>query len=323
LLFFSSCFHRIQLRNSAIFPANESAVASTVSDKGGESVTDTVDFPVALDDDDHQVIMDDDDDDSNLARRRRSLYLSEQNSEGNHNDIGISFDASIEDRDHAPEAAIRRPPRKRRKIVTDDGRTELSNDHIRAMLADTSDICRGNDDGEMLHPVTWMGRTPSAILGAAEDDLVRRNRRLLWTSLNPPERLFCRPSLADDGYMSSELIELWSRNCGPILSLPFRYELKIDEENEKVDEEEEEQEIEEARLDQDASNHHDESEDNPFPQPDDAGFDPSLDNDDNNAIPFADEDERMPAYDDVIPSDSTFARYLSFHRPGWSKSAID
>jgi hypothetical protein len=337
LIISSAHCHLIQLRNSSLFPTNESAAASTVSEKGGESVTDAVDFPMALDDDDHQVIMDDDDSD---VARRRSLRLSEPNSEGNDNYHGISFDASTDD--HAPEeTAIRRPPRKRRKIVIDDGRTELSNDHIRAMLADTSDICRGSDDDEMLYPAARIGRPTSGMWGAAENERILRNRRLLWSSLNPPERLFCRPSLSDDGYLSAELLELWARNCGPILSQPFLYDLVADEENEEVGNKvEEEQEIEETRHERDVSNHQDESEDNPFPQSDDAGFDPSFDNDRNNGIPFDDEDERFPTEDDAIPFDSTFFCFafapsfrfslihqhsllFSFVRSGRTKSAIN
>jgi hypothetical protein len=294
-----------------MFPTNESAAASTVSEKGGGSVSDTVDFSMALDDDDHQVFMDDDE--SDLARRR-SLRLSEANSEGNHEVHGISFDVSTEDRDRAPEeTAIRRPPRKRRKIVTDDGRTELSNDHIRAMLADTNDICRGSNDDEMLYPATRMGRSVSGIWGAADKERILRNRRLMWTSLNPPERLFCRPSLADDGFMSADLLELWARNCGPILSQPFRYELEGEAEKEEAqveDKDEEEQEIEETRHERDASNHQDESEDNLFPNPDDSGFDPTFENDGNNGIPFDDDDQRSPLDDDAIPFDSAFYFFL-------------
>lgn len=292
-----------------------------------------------LDDDDQQnIMMDSDDDDSELARRRRdrhSLRLSDSNDETNNNsnsrDIGISFDSSTDANiaNTTAETATKvdagkgqQRPRKRRKIITDDGRTELSSDHIRAMIADTSDICR---NGDLLHPATWIDPLPNSsnnnIVRNKENEALfydysdmdqqrNRNFSLMWNSVTPQERLFCRPALGDDGHLSSELLDVWTRNCAPVMNRPFPYDL-ID--TEKVEEEvqqdvEEDHEIEQAREHRDDS-----SEIVASDQPDEiiGGNDPSFEMADgnDNTIPFDDEDDRMPMPDDdpenLIAADST------------------
>lgn len=274
-------------------------------------------------------MMDSDDDDSELARRRRqrhSLRLSDSNDEMNNNtEIGISFDASTDA--NTTEVAtgsdnVRRQqrPRKRRKIIIDDGRTELSSDHIRSMIADTSDICR-NDD--LVHPATWADPK----LNASNDNIVRssgneavfydysdmdqqrnQNRSLLWKTITPQERLFCRPALGDDGHLSAELLDLWSRNCAPVVSKPFPYDLGNAEEEEQAESSlEGDREIEQAREHRDDS-----SEILVSDQPEETleRNDPSfeLGGGNDNAIPFDDEDDRMPVPDDepdtLLASDS-------------------
>ena len=317
---------------------------SNVSDKGGDSIVDTNDFPMNLvDDDQENVMMDSDDDDSELARRRRkrhSLRLSDSNDDlennNNSNEIGISFDASTDGNIANPTDVTttssgtgKRPPRprKRRKITTDDGRTELSSDHIRTMIADTSDICRSAD---LLHPATWTDPQPfnssssNNVLRNNENDAVfydysnmdrqcNRNCSLLWNTITPQESLFCRPALGDDGHSSSNILDLWSRNCAPVLNRPFPYELVITEdEDETVDKapmrEGDDDEIEQARENRDDS-----SEILATDPPDEifGGNDPLLEIGDgnDNTIPFDDEDDRMPMPDDepdnMIASDST------------------
>ena len=331
-----------QVRRASMLQNNESGIASNVSDKGGDSIIDTHDFPMNLDDDDHQNVMmdsDDDDDDSELARRRRqrhSLRLSEShddtNNINNSNEIGISFAASTEADIDATTTEIavesgtgkrQQRPRKRRKIITDDGRTELSSDHIRTMIADTSDICR---DGDLLHPATWTdaksNSNKSNILWNHDDTMFydysdmdqqrNRNCSLLWNTINPQERLFCRPALGDDGHLSSELLDLWSRNCAPVMNRPFSYVLEKEDEVENLTEED--HDIEQAREHRD-----DNSEILASDQPDEilGGNDPSFEMGDgnDNAIPFDDEDDRMPMPDDepenLMASDSTFHLFLN------------
>ena len=323
-----------QIRRASILQNNESGIISNISEKGGDSVTDMNDFPVNLDDDDHQNVMmdsenDNDDDDSELARRRHnrhSLRLSDGNDETNNhsNEIGISFDTStdsniaVTEKPSSGTGKRQQRPRKRRKITTDDGRTELSSDHIRSMIADTSDICR-NDD--LLHPATWIDPKPSS----SSDNIVRnsnmealfydysdmnhqrnRNVSLMWNAFTPQERLFCRPALGDDGNLSSELLELWTRNCAPVMNRPFPYELALEENDEEVEPAIEE--IEQAREHRD-----DNSEILASDQQDEilGGNDPSFEMEEgnDNAIPFDDDDDRMPMPDDdadhMMASEST------------------
>jgi hypothetical protein len=328
---------------------------SSVSDKGGDSVVeeDTTDFPMNLDDDQEQpIMMDSDDDNSELARRRRhSLRLSNQSGAdaSNHNEIGISFDVSTDNTEGGMDnsniiidntTAKQRRPRKRRKIITDDGRTELSNDHIRSMIADTSDICRGSGrmNGDLIHPATWVKpKSGSAIVTCKDDSNMfydysdidvqkNQNHILLWNTLVPQERLFCRPALSDDGHLSSELIHLWSRNCAPIINEPFRYELmnpitskgieqqaqKGTVENDDNHDEEDDEDVEHAR-----NANRDDSEVIVEEQDDIAAHDPStydVDdyNNNNNSIPFDDEDDRIPIQNDdddqahLLAIDSTY-----------------
>ena len=291
------------------------------------------------DDDQHNVMMDSDDDDSELARRRRvrhSLRLSDGNDEMNNNnnstEIGISFDASTDAANIANTTAEttgttsgagkRQPrPRKRRKIITDDGRTELSSDHIRAMIADTSDICRS---GDFFHPATWIDPQPNSnntnIVRCHENETLfydysdkdpQRNRdySMMWNSFAPQERIFCRPALGDDGHLSSELLDVWTRNCAPVMNRPFPYDL-IDTEKveEAVQQDVEDQEIEQAREHRDDSSEIIAS-DQPYEMI--GGNDPSFEMEDanDNTIPFDDNDDRMPMPDDdaenLMAADST------------------
>jgi hypothetical protein len=177
-----------------------------------------------------------------------------------------------------------------------------------------------------LHPATWISQHPSnsstGIFGTNYNDNnhLNQNRHLLWTSLIPQERMFCRPALGDDGQMSPELLELWTRNCAPVLSQPFRYELvnsveatkegnEVNKDEEK-EEEQEEEDVERARHDQDPIDR-DDGDDNILPLPDEVvdDVDPVFDTDGNNGIPFDDEDERLQIHDDhenLLESGSTF-----------------
>ena len=89
------------------------------------------------------------------------------------------------------------------------------------MLADTTDICRviGNiniDEKDIfLHPATYVHKKHEQQHTKTNrmDDIKLQNRIMLWRSVVPQERMFCRPALGDDGGMSSDLLDLWTRNC--------------------------------------------------------------------------------------------------------------
>jgi cohesin complex subunit SCC1 len=106
--------------------------------------------------------------------------------------------------------------KKRRKIVIDNNNTELSSEHMKAMLRDTSDIVL--DDEPSL--AAWPREDAEE-----EDPEYARLSRVLNTL--PMERLLARPCLGDDGGLAPELLALWGRNTvkisgKPGTQLPFR-----------------------------------------------------------------------------------------------------
>ena len=97
--------------------------------------------------------------------------------------------------DEDGEEKAQKPKRKRRrktkrKIVLND-QLELTGAEIRAQLADTSDIVRQ----DVVHPATW-------VPGTEPEKRQHPNTEALYKNL-PYERLFCRPTLGDDGRQKS------------------------------------------------------------------------------------------------------------------------
>lgn len=90
--------------------------------------------------------------------------------------------------------------KKRRKIVIDNNMTELSSDHMKAMLRDTSDIIVQN----RFNIADWQEEEE-------EEDFTADRVNHLFESL-PMERLLARPCLGDDGGLAPELLALWGRN---------------------------------------------------------------------------------------------------------------
>ncbi|KAL9179652.1 hypothetical protein ACHAXT_008942, partial [Thalassiosira profunda] len=104
--------------------------------------------------------------------------------------------------------------KKRRRIVIDNDATELTSDHMKNMLRDTSDIVLQNVprlaewDGEEEEAHGYGGICPAL-------------QKL------PAERLLARPCIGDDGGLAPELLALWGRNTRRITGkagtgLPFR-----------------------------------------------------------------------------------------------------
>ena len=90
--------------------------------------------------------------------------------------------------------------KKRRKIVIDNNMTELSSDHIKSMLRDTSDIVMQN----RFHIGDFEG-------AEEDEDFTTGKMNQLFDSV-PMERLLARPCLGDDGGLAPELLALWGRN---------------------------------------------------------------------------------------------------------------
>lgn len=89
--------------------------------------------------------------------------------------------------------------KKRRKIVIDNNMTELSSDHMKTMLRDTSDIVMPN----RFNIGDWEEEE--------DEDFISSRMNMLFESV-PMERLLARPCLGDDGGLAPELLALWGRN---------------------------------------------------------------------------------------------------------------
>lgn len=118
---------------------------------------------------------------------------------------------------------------KRRKVLYDGSDTELSNDHIRSMLADTRDV--------MQTSLTNLSKSES-FQDVLDDDKpvcfgTSNLRREIVMASSKIELLFVRPALGDDGQLSSKLLELWFQNTSTVLGKPFLYELHHEDEYSK------------------------------------------------------------------------------------------
>ncbi|KAL7462758.1 hypothetical protein ACHAXS_003136, partial [Conticribra weissflogii] len=178
----------------------------------------------------------------------------EDESVGHRSDLGSLEISKIdeEESDSPKKKRIREvgPKRmkKRRKIVIDNNMTELSSDHMKAMLRDTSDTLMPN--------VANIAHLPRE--SAADGDLSLSRVNSILDNL-PMERVIARPCLGDDGGLAPELLELWGRNTVKIsgkagTTLPFRMRGTKGEEQrgaiaaKLIEEEAETEEVERARA---------------------------------------------------------------------------
>jgi cohesin complex subunit SCC1 len=274
---------------------NESSTSSKKFAAGGSQVTevgDNDDFPMnnggdlLLDDDGDQPPAVDDDGEERQRSVRLSLSRDDSTAAA---PAGISFgedeeEESVDTKRKSASPSSKKQQRrrtKRRKVIMDaNGVTQLSNEHIRSMIADTSDITL-----PIVHPSTWVpGVTKSFVL---------TDQQVLYKYLSH-EELFCRPSLGDDGQLAPELIALWKRHNAPILGKPFPYKMQEDE----ADEEEEvaRQAQAEGDEEEETSMHSRavaDDDDMPFPENDDP-----FPEGNGGGIPFDDEEEPPPLEDD-------------------------
>jgi hypothetical protein len=129
-------------------------------------------------------------------------------------------------------------PRKRRKVVIDNDKTELSTDHIKSMIANTSDLQR-----QKSHPADWnpnrndrsnmdmnMDTSPSP-----DHHHHKNNNKSLW-----------RPFLAQHGACHPALQDLWDQSYYQALERPCPFAKKQQEDEEEV----EDGSIEETRRQQ-------------------------------------------------------------------------
>lgn len=111
--------------------------------------------------------------------------------------------------------------RKRRRIIIDNDQTELSSDHIKSMLRDTSDIMLAN----LVHPADFVEND-------TEDHLVLPSQRRVHDPLAiilsnlPYETLLARPNLADDAALAPDLLEVWARNNSRLTGKPYPFRMR-------------------------------------------------------------------------------------------------
>ena len=124
----------------------------------------------------------------------------------------VTFPKSRLSRDLSDEEIDRIP----RKIVIDSGQTRLTNEHMKAMLHDTSDLVLPN--------VPYLTSWPRDDIEDDADGYVGVCQALQKLST---EQLLARPCIGDDDGLAPELLNLWGRNMCKITGkagtrLPFR-----------------------------------------------------------------------------------------------------
>jgi cohesin complex subunit SCC1 len=250
-------------------------------------MSDQGDFPMADETDFGNIPFDDEEDAVRpTAGRESSINMSIQQDDSLSHNGGLSVGGL----DVSNDTAVATPPksrkrasvgpkkmRKRRKVVIDNENTELSNQHIKNMLADTSDIVQ-----HRMHPSAW-------IPGQEASTHTRSDKDLLFAYLSY-EKLFTRPALGDDGQLAPELLQLWAKNTAPILGKPFPYRMRQDADESM----EEDEDIEIARQQRQSVGGEgepvrEEEDENDFPPPDDQDEFPR------------EEDEPMVWDDDAAP----------------------
>ena len=174
-----------------------SPVASEV-DFGGNDVGD-IDFEVDPSGQPHDV--------SGLGLSVDNSKDDESRSTLQRSDLGSLEISGLDEESEAPKKRKAKevgPKRmkKRRKIVIDNNATELTSDHMKAMLRDTSDIVMQNR--------TNIGDWDEEEEEDVEDFTASRMNQLFESV--PIERLLARPCLGDDGGLAPELLALWGRN---------------------------------------------------------------------------------------------------------------
>jgi cohesin complex subunit SCC1 len=119
-------------------------------------------------------------------------------------------------------SAAKRRAAKKRRIIIDNDSTELTSEHIREMLRDTSDIVIQ----DRVHPADWVDG------GHKRRRHCQRNRfgRIISPAVLQMswDQLLLRPCIADDGFLCPELLELWQRNMRRSTGAPSAYLMQED-----------------------------------------------------------------------------------------------
>eukprot|EP00547_Thalassionema_nitzschioides_P002625 CAMPEP_0194212014 /NCGR_PEP_ID=MMETSP0156-20130528/11520_1 /TAXON_ID=33649 /ORGANISM="Thalassionema nitzschioides, Strain L26-B" /LENGTH=559 /DNA_ID=CAMNT_0038939721 /DNA_START=311 /DNA_END=1990 /DNA_ORIENTATION=- len=104
----------------------------------------------------------------------------------------------------------RRRTRKRRKVVIDNDNTQLTAEHIKDSLDDTSNITLQG----RIHPADW-------VQSAQPQKETQEQRRKITL-----DKLLCRPEIEDDGALARGLFELWMESTCEARGLPKTFLLR-------------------------------------------------------------------------------------------------
>lgn len=272
--------HILQLRRASVLDSTKNDSAVTPAD-------DEDDFPPP--DNDDFAPFDDDEEPAPPGRdsaSRESLHLSHQQDDSLSRVSVGGLDVSNNTVTPKKRKRSSTRPRKRRKVVIDNENTELTTQHIRNMLADTSDLVQEN-----VHPSAWVPDKESVKNGSMRH--MQSNRDLLLQHLSY-ERLFCRPGVGDDGQLAPALLDLWADNTAVISGKPSPYVMR--QEQDKDAESLEDVEVarqERDSLPDDMAVQHEEQDDFAPPADDD-----EFPMDDDAPPAFDDDDANMPPQDD-------------------------
>ena len=169
-------------------------------------------FPIPDDDLSHIPF-----DDEGPPQDTSSLQLSAEADDSHRRDSSIGGLDAEEQETAAPKRKTSVGPkrmRKRRKVVIDNDQTELTSDHIKDMLKDTSDICLQH----FVHAADWVE--------GQKDEPVSSRGRLDLCTLLPYERLLARPQHGDDGTLDPQLLELWYRSTCRVTGAPMPFRMR-------------------------------------------------------------------------------------------------
>lgn len=254
---------------------------------------------------------------------------------------GLELDMSDENKaaeqdNDTPKKPKRATRRRKRKVVVDNNNTELSSEHIKGMLRDTSDIVQQN----RMHPADYVAKE--------EDDDIsffRGRKRMRKTGRSeiiaslPYNRLFQRPCCADDGELHPDLLNvfLWNtaRLRGEQLPFKLRGEAGQQQRLEQAEaamkaaaaKEAEEEDVELARRDDDSriDEHGRLSMDFPPGDKEEPEFPQHDEEEEDFAIPFDEEDEHLAAqqHDSGFANDMEAMDSPSSQRSEFSLGAVN
>lgn len=267
-------------------------------------------------------------DDSPEPREASSLISTTPENKRNSLSIGgLDVVADIEEEEKPKKRSATKRKRRRRRIEIDNEQTELTSDHIKAMLRDTSDIVRQN----RRHPADYV---PSEDEGNRLDQINLRpwkKQKGLFhdeVAMLSYETLFSRPNIGDNGLLAPDLLVLWERNSSRLRgeALPFRMqgesgddqrsklaEEMMDEAAEKEDDIEmgrnnyDSEQIDDFRVSTDVPDQGAIEEEDFAPNFDDDAMPNPFDDEDEKAVAFAEDSTRMNS-----PANSEASQHSSF-----------